>query len=485
MRHQRGQLDHLLRAARSTAFGSRYDFSAILDAADVYQAFASQVPLTDYSGMQPWWSRSYQGESDVTWPEVTSHFALSSGTTEGASKYIPVTRQMLKSIMRVSRRQLLDIVREGTITDFLAKDYLVIGGSTELRQEGTSWSGDLSGITTANMPSWFEGASKPDAEIRKIKDWQVKLDRMVEEAPTWDIVIIAGVPAWVKMLLERIIERYQLQHIHEIWPRFSVYIHGGVSIEPYRYSLGQLYGRQVAYYETYLASEGFLAWQSRKKAKGMRLNVRGGIFFEFIEFSASNFDEQGHLKDQAVVTPLSAVAEFQDYAVVISTCSGAWRYLIGDVIHFVDLNRCEIKISGRTKHFLSLCGEHLSVENMNQAIQILTSQNQLGTSEYTVKGVQEDGKFSHRWYIGCERQPEDPQLLTQQLDSILGELNDDYAVERKGALEGMTVTWVPGTWFVEWMAERGKLGSQNKVPRVMMDDQYTSWLKFLEERKTE
>ncbi len=483
LRHQRRQLDYLLRSAKHTAFGLAHDFDSILDAENVHAAFDSRVPLTDYSGMKQWWSRSYQGEANVSWPGLTTYFALSSGTTEGASKYIPITHKMLKSIMRVSQRQLLDIVREGTITDFLAKDYLVIGGSTDLRQEGSSFSGDLSGITTANMPIWFKGSSKPSSEIRMLRDWEVKMNQMVEAAPSWDIVIIAGVPAWVKMLLERVIERYKLQHIHELWPRFSVYIHGGVSIDPYQHSLASLFGKPVSFYETYLASEGFLAWQSRKEAKGMRLNVRGGIFFEFIEFSESNFDDIGQLKKEVRVTPFHEVEEQKDYAVVISTCAGTWRYLIGDVIRFVDLKLCEIKISGRTKHFLSLCGEHLSVANMNQAIQQLSSRSGLNLAEFTVQGVQEDGKFGHQWYIACQNQPDNPQSMTHLLDTILGELNDDYAVERKGALERMSVEWIPEDWFIEWMAECGKLGSQNKVPRVMTAVQYASWIEFLDTRK--
>ena len=484
IRHQRVQLDHLLRAAVETEFGRQHRFGDILDAEQVYEAFASRVPFSDYSGMHDWWVRSYQGEPNITWPGVTKFFALSSGTTEGASKYIPVTKKMLRSILRTSRRQLIDIIREGTITDFLAKDYLAIGGSTDLHKEGTSYAGDLSGITTSHMPIWFKGASKPDEEIRKIRDWQEKMDRMVEQAPEWDIVIIAGVPAWIKLLIERIMERYQLNSIHDIWPRFSVYIHGGVSIDPYRKSLDDLFGKPVAFYETYLASEGFLAWQSRKDAKGMRLNVRAGIFFEFIAFTDENFDEHGHVYPHAEVTQFHAVQEHEDYALVISTCAGAWRYLIGDVIRFVDLQRCEIKIMGRTRHFLSLCGEHLSVDNMNHGIQLLAEQLDLPLGEFTVKGVYEEGQFAHRWYIGCETDVEDPMGAAAALDRILSELNDDYAVERKnGALKQMTVDWLPASRFMEWMDRRGKLGSQNKVPRVMTDAQYEDWLNFLKEHR--
>lgn len=481
IRHQRVQLARLLRSAQETDFGRQHSFETILDSEQVYESFASQVPLTDYSGMQSWWTRSYQGEPNVAWPGVTKYFALSSGTTQGSSKYIPVTKKMLRSILRTSRRQLIDIIREGTITDFLAKDYLAIGGSTDLRKDGTSYAGDLSGITTSHMPIWFKGASKPGEEIRKISDWQEKMERMVEEAPEWDIVIIAGVPAWIKLLIERIMERYQLNTIHDIWPRFSIYIHGGVSIDPYRKSLDRLFGQPVDYYETYLASEGFLAWQSRKEAKGMRLNVRGGIFFEFVDFNEENFDEEGHLRPQAKVTPLGAVREHEEYAVVISTCAGAWRYLIGDVIRFVDLQRCEIKISGRTKHFLSLCGEHLSVDNMNHGLQILADRRNLNLSEFTVKGVCESGRFVHRWYIGCEGTVADPLDAAAELDRILGELNDDYAVEREqGALEEMTVEWLPASRFMDWMETRGKLGAQNKVPRVMTDGQYEHWIRFLQ-----
>ncbi|MBL7836649.1 MAG: GH3 auxin-responsive promoter family protein, partial [Bacteroidetes bacterium] len=269
-RHQMRTLKKLLQKAEHTEFGKHYNFKEILDSKLLYKAFKQHVPLMDYSGMHLWWQKAYNGAENITWPGKIEYFALSSGTSEGSSKYIPVSQDMLKSITRTSLRQIISIAKTDIPKDFLTKDYLMISGSTSLyfNDEGKTYAGDLSGITSGNVPGWFDRFSKPSHDIRSEKSWQNKIDRMVEEAPNWDVVAIAGVPAWIQILFENIIERYHLKTIHDLWPNFSVYIWGGVAIEPYKKSLDHLMGQPIMYFETYLASEGFVAYQAKRDGKG-------------------------------------------------------------------------------------------------------------------------------------------------------------------------------------------------------------------------
>lgn len=439
----------------------------------------------DYTIMHEWWQKAYNGAENITWPGKIEFFALSSGTSEGASKYIPVSQDMIKSITKASLRQVISIAKTNIPKDFLTKDYLMVSGSTSLyfNDEGKTYAGDLSGITSGRIPGWFDRFSKPSHDIRSEKSWQNKIERMVEEAPDWDVVAIAGVPAWIQILFENIIARYHLKNIHDLWPNLSVYIWGGVSIEPYKKSLDKLLGQPIMYFETYLASEGFVAYQAKKDAKGMRLNFKNGMFFEFVPFNENNFDENGNLMPDALSLSIKQVELDKEYAIILSTCSGAWRYLIGDTIKFVNLDECEIKITGRVKHFLSICGEHLSVDNMNKAISMLSDQLEMPINEFTVKGMTINGVHSHHWYIASDRPDLKEKEVAAQLDKYLCEVNDDYATERKHALSEVKVTLLPGDTFIGWMQEQGKFGSQNKFPRVLTNTKYQEWLNYLGEIK--
>lgn len=485
-RHQMRTLKKLLQKAEDTAFGQQYQFSEILKSKFLYRAYRQHVPLMDYSAMHSWWQKAYNGEENVTWPGKIEYFALSSGTSEGASKYIPVSQDMLKSITKASIRQIISIAKTDIPKDFLTKDYLMISGSTSLyfNDEGKTYAGDLSGITSSNVPGWFDRFSKPSHDIRSEKSWQNKIDRMVEEAPNWDVVAIAGVPAWIQILFENIIERYHLKTIHDLWPNFSVYIWGGVAIDPYRKSLDKLLGQPIMYFETYLASEGFVAYQARKEATGMRLNFKNGMFFEFVPFNEDNFDENGNLKPDAVSLNIKQVEADKEYAIILSTCSGTWRYLIGDTVKFVDLEHCEIKITGRVKHFLSLCGEHLSVDNMNTAISMLSDQLNTPINEYTVKGITQNNKHAHHWHIACDRTDINLNEVARLLDENLCQINDDYATERKHALKEVKVELLASDTFIGWMQEQGKFGSQNKFPRVLTTAKYQEWLQYVKKQQT-
>lgn len=470
-----------LAKAKNTLYGEEHDFEAILDSGNIYAEFCKKVPLGDYATMLPWWEKARSGTADVTWPGKIEHFALSSGTSDGTSKYIPVSADMVKAIRRASMRQILSIARTDMPKDHMTKHWLMIGGSTSLNYNGVYYTGDLSGITTSKIPPLFQRVSKPEPEIKASNDWQEKIDRITEEAPNWDVSMVAGVPAWIQLLFQNIIDEYKLKNIHEIWPNLGVYIHGGVSIKPYKASINALLGSPIKYFETYLASEGFIAFQNRENANdGMRLLIRNGIFYEFIPFNADNFDENHQLLPNASALPIWEVEEGKEYALILSTCSGAWRYLIGDTIKFVNLKRKEIIITGRTKHFISLVGEHLSVDNMTEAVHRLSKETGSEFPEFTLAGYKTSGMFGHKWYLGTN----DPMLVGKdvsvELDQHLKALNDDYAVEREHALKKVDVTVVPVDWFFEWMRLNGKEGSQHKFPRVLRGQLFANWQEFLE-----
>jgi hypothetical protein len=358
----------------------------------------------------------------------------------------------------------------------------MLGGSTNLNFNGISYEGDLSGIQTSQIPFWFQPFYKPGTKIAQEKDWAKKLDDIVLKAKDWDIGCVAGVPAWIQILLEKIIAHYKLKHIHEIWPNLSVYGHGGVSFEPYRKAFDKLVGKPLIYLETYLASEGFIAYQDRQYPEGMKLVLNEHIYFEFVPFDETNFSNTGDLVEQPVSLSIDEIEEGKEYALLMSTSAGAWRYLIGDTVKFVNKERSEIIITGRTKHFLSLVGEHLSVDNMNKAIKVASEQLNINCPEFTVAGFPIDRFFGHHWYIACNDQV-DPLALTQLIDSTLKDINDDYAIERKSALKDIVVEVLPEHVFMDFMEKKGKVGGQHKFPRVLKGKLLEEWKEFINQIK--
>jgi hypothetical protein len=283
----------------------------------------------------------------------------------------------------------------------------------------------------------------------------------------------------VQIVLERIIAYHKVDNIHDIWPNLSVYIHGGVAFEPYRANFKKLLGKPITFIETYMASEGSFGFQARPNKPGIKLVLNNGIFFEFVPFNEENFDENGNPKPNPKTYLIHEVDQTTEYAVMISTCSGAWRYIIGDVVRFTDAPEYEIVIVGRTKQFLSLCGEHLSVDNMNKAID--TVQRKLGVTirEFVVAGFSYNGMFAHRWYIGCDDDCADKNEIRKVLDETLCEINDDYAVERTSALKEVFVEVLPNDVFYDYMRHQGKEGAMNKFPRVMKGKTLDDWESFL------
>lgn len=476
---QKNQLAKLIRKAQFTAFGEHYKFSKLLKSKDVEKSFAKQVPVHNYQSMyKRWWYRALNGETYVSWPGKVKYFALSSGTSEASSKYIPVTGDMLRGIRKASVRQLVTMVKYDLPEEFFEKGILMIGGSTHLQYNGTYYAGDLSGISAANLPFWFQHFYKPGRRISRSDDWSSKLREMVKNAPKWDIGIIVGVPAWVQILMEKIIEEYKVNTIHDIWPNLKIYVHSGVSLKPYQKSFEKLFGKKMLYNESYLASEGYIAFQNTPSSKGMELVMNNGIYYEFIPFNKDNFDDDGNLRENLTVKSYAEVEENTEYALLMSTNAGAWRYLIGDTIKFLDKKACEIIITGRTKSYISICGEHLSEENMNRAVELLEEEMEIEVKEFTVMGVREGNLFAHRWYLGTDDEL-DPELASVKIDEYLKNLNDDYRVERLEAIKKVYVEVLPTKVFYTYLKEKGKEGSANKFPRVMKNSRIKDWESFL------
>ena len=486
IRAQRRELRKLLTKAQFTEFGKFYHFDEILLSKDIMEAFRSRVPVFDYNKMHDeWWYLNLQGKRNIAWPGKIKYFALSSGTSEAASKYIPITKGINNKITRAGIRQLVSATRYDFPVGFYNRGILMIGGSTDLQynKEFGYYAGDLSGISAGKIPSWFESFYKPGQKISRVKDWAEKMDLMVKEAPKWDIGVIVGVPAWVQILLERIIKEYNLKTIHDIWPNLMVYVHSGVAFAPYEKSFERIFGKEVLFVESYLASEGYIAYQVDLKRRVMQLLVDNGIYFEFVPFNEENFDEDGTIVAHPKTLLLSEVEKDVDYAILLSTCAGTWRYLIGDTIKFLNKENCEIVITGRTKQFLSITGEHLSQDNMTRAVDMMAEELGVNITEFTVAGIRHDTMYAHHWFLGCD-DPIDKELAIKKIDENLCKLNDDYAVERTEAIKELFVDVLPTKCFYEFMEQKiGKWGGATKFPRVMKGKRLEMWMDYVNNLK--
>ena len=480
---QRKELKKLLIKAQFTMFGQHYGFTRMITSKHFVNAFREAVPIHDYNSIYAhWWNKCLRNAEDVCWPGKVKYFALSSGTSESSSKHIPVTNDMVKSIKKTSLRQFFSLANYHAPEAMYQKGILMLGGSTHLNNRASYFEGDLSGIMASKIPFWFQHHYKPGRKIAKQKDWDSKLDEIASKAPHWDIGILAGVPAWLQMLMERIIEKQKVQNIHQVWPNLSIYVHGGVSFEPYKKSFNALLGRKMDYMETYLASEGFIALQEYPD-RDMNMVLNNGLFFEFVPFNDNNFTPDGEIKGNPDTLLIDQVKEGEEYALLLSSNAGAWRYLIGDVIKFTNKKTSEILITGRTKHYLSLCGEHLSVDNMTTAIQRVSDENNISIPEFTVAGVPYGSLFAHKWYIGTDDQV-DAEKLKVAIDEKLKMLNDDYRVERTSALKEIFLEILPTEMFYRYMDQQGKIGGQNKFPRVLKNKTYEKWQSFIDATRT-
>lgn len=484
-RQQLRVLKKLLKKARFTEFGQQYHFDQALLSKHPGKKFQELVPVHDYNKIyENWWKKTLDGVPDVTWPGKIKYYALSSGTSEAASKYIPVTKELLRSNTVNYVRQFISLIKyEDANKKAMTKGFLMLGGATDLKKGKAGWyAGDLSGILARKRPFWFQTFYKPGGRIAALSDWNQKLNEIVEHAKEWDIGYIVGVPAWCQMCMEMVIDHYKVKNIHEIWPNFSFFVHGGVAFEPYKKGFEKLLGKPIVYVENYLSSEGFIGYKTREHAKGMQLILNNNIFFEFVPFDDKNFDADGKMIDKPEALMIHEVEEGKEYALLMSTNAGSWRYLIGDTIKFTDLERSELVITGRTKHFLSLTGEHLGVENMNKAIELVSDEFNVSIPEYTVVGFPYENFFAHRWYVATNDKV-DPEQLRKRIDENLRILNDDYATERDSALKDVFLEILPEETFMKFMELKGKLGSQHKFPRVMKGKMLEEWEGFLESGK--
>lgn len=480
--YQHAEFETLVRRARRTAFGRAFGFDAILDASDSIGAFQDRVPIYDYERMRAtWWHRCEEGERNVSWPGEIPYFAKSSGTSGASSKMIPVTREMIRSIRRAGIKQLFSLAAFHLPEEAFEKEVLILGGSTQLERRGSYYVGDLSGISARELPSWFQHFYRPGEEIAAQSDWNEKLTEITRHAADWDVGIVTGVPSWVQLLFKRITARYDVDTVHEIWPDLSVYVHGGVAFGPYRRSLSRYLARPITYIETYIASEGYVGFQPGP-GEEMRLLLNNGIFFEFVPFEDANFDEDGRIRPEAEALPISEVEEGVSYALLVSTCAGAWRYLIGDVIRFTDVGDARFVIEGRTRSFLSLTGEHLSVDNMIRAVELIENEFDLPVTEFTVAGLRRGDRFVHHWFlgVGSEEIPAAAASVVERLDIHLQALNDDYGTKRTGPLEPPELDLLPVDRFYAWMERHGRLGGQNKFPRVLSGERLEDWMQFLD-----
>jgi len=484
-RQQLRVLKKLLKKAMYTEFGQHFNFGSILYNRHPGKKFQEMVPAFDYNKIyREWWHRTLDGNPDVCWPKKIKYFALSSGTSESASKYIPITTDLIRGNRLGMIKQLISLRNYDEVNwKNVGKGMLMLGGSTDLQKGPGYYAGDLSGITAKKTPFWFNPFYKPGKKIAKERDWNTKLEQIVQEAPNWDIGFLVGVPAWIQICVEMIIDRYKVKDIHEIWPNLQFFVHGGVAFDPYKKGFEKLLARPLTYIETYLASEGFIAYQDRPNPDGMRLITNQSIFFEFVPFDDINFDQDGNIVEKPQAFMIHEVEEGKDYAILLSTTAGAWRYLIGDTVRFTNKERCEIIITGRTKHFISLVGEHLSVDNMNKALQLAGEEMNVVLSEFTVAGVPFNNFFAHHWFIASD-DIVNTEELKNKIDHALKEINDDYAVERKSALKEIIVEVLPLHVFMDFMAKRGKIGGQHKFPRVLKGKILADWQQFVLEKKT-
>ncbi len=458
-------LNKLFFAARNTEFGKKYGFADINSHADLINS----VPIQSYESLQPYILRIKHGEQNVLWPNKISWFAKSSGTTADKSKFIPVSKESLEECHYKGGKDLLSIYYNANPDSKLFSGKgIVIGGSSEVNQfSSDSYYGDLSSIIIKNLPYWAEYVRIPGREVALMPEWEKKLEKMAEAGARENITNLSGVPSWNLILLKRILEITGKKNMMEVWPNFELYAHGGVSFRPYRKQYEELFpDEKVTYLESYNASEGFFGIQDQfdKKENDLLLMLDYGMYYEFMPMS-----EMG--KEYPKTLSLAEVETGVNYALIISTNAGLWRYMIGDTIEFTNLKPHRIRITGRTKYYINAFGEELIADNAEEAIKICQEKTGAIIQEYTAGPIFYEEGGGHEWIIEFEKEPDDLGYFTEVLDTALKSLNSDYEAKRYNDLNMLApkVKNVPKGTFYRWMESRGKLGGQNKVPRLAND----------------
>jgi hypothetical protein len=474
---QKETLLNLLRRAKDTTWGKKFKYGEIRS----IETFQQKVPLQTYEDIKPWVDRLREGEPDLLWPGDVKWFAKSSGTTSDKSKFIPVTKEALEDCHLRGPKDVFAIyIKNYPETKVLWGKTLTLGGSHKINNfSNNSYYGDLSAILIENVPFWTDFIRIPPAEIALIEEFEEKMEQIIDTSLDQNVTSLAGVPSWFLVLLKRILEKTGKNNMLEVWPNLEVFTHGGVNFEPYREQYKKLIpSENMHYMETYNASEGFFAIQDDPTRQEMMLMLDYGVYYEFIPMS-----EYG--TENPRVLTLEQVELHENYALVISTNAGLWRYIIGDTIQFTSKNPYRLKITGRTKHFINAFGEEVIVDNAENALQKACQKTGAIISEYTAGPVfmGENQKGAHQWIIEFEKEPDDKNKFAQILDESLKELNSDYEAKRYKdlTLEMLHLIVAPKGTFYKWMKNRGKIGGQNKIPRLSNDRKYLDdLLKLLE-----
>jgi hypothetical protein len=461
----------LVHSGQFTEFGKKYGFSSI----NHFKEFKQQVPVHEYDDIKPYINRMMEGHQNVLWNSPVTWFAKSSGTTSDKSKFIPVSNESLEECHYKSAKDVLALYYHNfPRSGILSGKCLTLGGSHQVNQlNADSYYGDLSAVMIQNMSYFTQLIRTPDVEIALMQEWEEKIERMALSTMKEDVTMIAGVPTWTIVLIKRIFEISGKNNLHDIWPNLDLYMHGGVNFKPYEQQFKHLIpGENMHYLETYNASEGFFAAQDIIGRDGMLLFLNHGIFYEFMPMS-----EYGQAHPETL--QLEEVALGVNYALVVSTNSGLWRYIVGDTIQFISLNPYRIRVTGRLKHFINAFGEEVIVDNADAAVAQACKQTGAVVSDYTAAPIyfSEQGNGGHEWAIEFDQAPSDLTLFTEILDKSLQEINSDYEAKRykNMALSMPRLNVLPSGTFNHWLKSKGKLGGQHKIPRLSNDR------KFLEE----
>jgi len=469
---QRESLFKLIDKAKDTAYGKQYNFSSI----KTIEEFQERVPVKNYDGLKPYIERLLKGEQNVLWPSEIKWFAKSSGTTNDKSKFIPVSREALEDCHFRGGKDILAVYTSNyPETGIYSGKGLTLGGSHQINKiNNQSFFGDLSAILIENLPFWANFIKTPSQEIALLSEWEEKLDKISTATIKENVTSIAGVPSWTLVLIKYILEKTGKNNLLEVWPNLELFNHGGVSFEPYKEQFKKLIpSEKMNYMETYNASEGFFAIQDYPTRNDMLLMLDYGIFYEFIPIDELE-------KEHPKALHIGEVEQNKNYAVVISTNGGLWRYLIGDTIVFTSLYPHKIKISGRTKHFINAFGEEIIIENAENALQEACKKTGALIKDYTAAPIfmKDDQKGGHQWLIEFEKEPQNPTQFNELLDLALQKVNSDYEAKRYKdiTLDKPVLTIAKKGLFYTWLKNKGKIGGQNKVPRLANNRKYINEL---------
>ena len=461
----------LIKSAEATQIGKKYDFSSVKN----YTTFSERVPIASYEELEPLIELTRKGEQNVFWHSNIKWFAKSSGTTNAKSKFIPVSAEALENCHYKASKDLLCLfLNNNEDSQLFTGKSLRLGGSKQLYEDNNTFFGDLSAILIDNMPIWAEFSSTPSSKISLMGDWETKLPAIINETVNENVTSLAGVPSWMLVLLQKALETTGKSNLLEVWPNAEVYFHGGVSFEPYKEQYKKLFPKDsFKYYEIYNASEGFFAIQDQNGSDELLLMLDYGIFYEFIPM-----DTFGTLNQRVI--RLNQVELHKNYALVITTNSGLWRYLIGDTIRFTSLNPYRIKVTGRTKHHINVFGEELMVENTDTALAKTCKMFNCEMVDYTVAPIfmTNNQKGAHEWMVEFKNPPEDIAKFTQALDENIQALNSDYEAKRYNnmTLNPLVLHVARPHLFYDWLKQQDKLGGQHKVPRLSNERTYLEQL---------